>query len=127
MQDNTVRFGGVLTVNWHDRSLAPERLWDSPYRDLLAGMKSRRAWFSTASQAVSWFRKRRSATFEIDTTGQPALRVNIPADQTEILPPLKLRTYNKSSATTDESHTASNYVDTPVNKAVQTSVVFGAN
>src|SRR6266566_910823 len=24
---NAVRFGGALTVNWHDRSIAPERLW----------------------------------------------------------------------------------------------------
>ncbi len=27
MVDNAVHFGGCLTINWHDRSLAPERLW----------------------------------------------------------------------------------------------------
>jgi hypothetical protein len=27
--DELDRHGGVITVNWHDRSLAPERLWDS--------------------------------------------------------------------------------------------------
>ena len=26
--ENVARFGGALTINWHDRSLAPERLWD---------------------------------------------------------------------------------------------------
>jgi hypothetical protein len=127
MQDKAVRFGGVLTVNWHDRSLAPERLWGAPYQDLLAGMKSRGAWFSTAGQAVSWFCKRRSATFEIDATGPGTLRVNIPADQTENLPPLKLRTYKKSSATTHVAHPASNYVDAPINEAVQISVGSRAN
>ena len=25
--ENVTRFGGVLTINWHDRSLGPERLW----------------------------------------------------------------------------------------------------
>ena len=27
------RFGGALVVNWHDRSLAPERLWGASYGD----------------------------------------------------------------------------------------------
>src|SRR6185369_8504752 len=33
--DEAERQGGVLTVNWHDRSIAPERLWDDFYLDLL--------------------------------------------------------------------------------------------
>jgi len=33
------RQGGVLTVNWHDRSIAPERLWDDFYLDLLDDLK----------------------------------------------------------------------------------------
>ena len=28
--ENVTRFGGVLTINWHDRSLGPERLWATP-------------------------------------------------------------------------------------------------
>ena len=41
MVANCVRFGGVLTVNWHDRSIAPERLWDQTYRELLDGYAAR--------------------------------------------------------------------------------------
>src|SRR4030095_7311430 len=33
--ENATRFGGVLTINWHDRSLGPERLWDDAYITLL--------------------------------------------------------------------------------------------
>ncbi len=62
--ENAIRFGGVLTVNWHDRSIAPERLWDDFYIDLLDNLKSRGAWFPTAAQAVSWFRKRRAVDLE---------------------------------------------------------------
>ena len=29
--ENATRFGGVLTINWHDRSLGPERLWGDAY------------------------------------------------------------------------------------------------
>ena len=66
--ENAASFGGTLTVNWHDRSLAPERLWGDCYVSCLQDLKGRGAWFATAGQAVSWFQKRRSATFEMDST-----------------------------------------------------------
>ncbi len=62
--DNAVHFGGVVTVNWHDRSIAPERLWGDFYLQLIDELKEKGAWITTASEAVAWFRKRRSATFE---------------------------------------------------------------
>lgn len=52
--------GGCFTVNWHDRSIAPERLWGDFYSTLLDDCRERGAWFATASDAVAWFRKRRS-------------------------------------------------------------------
>src|SRR4029450_8353561 len=33
--ENATRLGGVLTINWHDRSLGPERLWGDVYVTLL--------------------------------------------------------------------------------------------
>ena len=35
MVDDMKQFGGVLMVNWHDRSIAPERLWDDFYAKLV--------------------------------------------------------------------------------------------
>ena len=32
---DVIHFGGALTINWHDRSIAPERLWGEVYRKLL--------------------------------------------------------------------------------------------
>src|SRR5207247_5194881 len=58
--ENALRFGGAVTVNWHDRSLAPERLWGGCYVELLDDLKRAGAWFATASQAVAWFVKRRA-------------------------------------------------------------------
>ena len=84
---NAVRLGGALTVNWHDRSVAPERLWDTTYARLLEQLREGGACFLTAGRAVSWFRKRRAAAFERDgdsvkvrisiqgETGLPGLRV----------------------------------------------------
>jgi hypothetical protein len=54
--------GGVLTVLWHERSLAPERQWGEFYARLLGTVRVRRAWFGTAGDVVSWFRRRRALT-----------------------------------------------------------------
>jgi hypothetical protein len=52
-----------LSVNWHDRSLAPERNWDGLYAALLTRLRRAGACFSTAGRAVQWFRCRRAARF----------------------------------------------------------------
>jgi hypothetical protein len=39
MTDHVVQFGGCFTVNWHDRSLAPERFWVGCYLELIQDMK----------------------------------------------------------------------------------------
>jgi hypothetical protein len=85
---NVVRLGGCFTVNWHDRSLAPERLWGACYRELVQDLKSRRAWFATASQTVAWFAKRRSAAFEMDSQAPEGVRVKVAGNN---LPGLHLR------------------------------------
>jgi hypothetical protein len=64
LMNHAVKFGGVLTFNWHDRSIAPERSWERTYVGFLNELRSRGAWITNAGQAVAWFRKRRCA--EID-------------------------------------------------------------
>ena len=56
--------GGVMTVNWHHRSIAPERLWGCVYRDALFYFRSEGGKFATAGNVVKWFRKRRSIVFD---------------------------------------------------------------
>ncbi len=91
---NVIRFGGVLTINWHDRSLAPDRLWDQPYIDLLDELKSQGAWFATASQAVAWFKKRRSASIEQRDSDEP----EVGGDQSnDNLPGLRLQPHKASA------------------------------
>lgn len=60
------RFGGTVVINWHDRSLAPERLWGRSYEELLRTVSAGdRTWFATAGAAVEWFRWRRSIRFSV--------------------------------------------------------------
>lgn len=90
---DVIRWGGVLTVNWHDRSILPERLWDGFYRALLDEFKRQGVWFATARRAVAWFRKRRSAAFESVTWEGGRLRVEAAAVPDEETPGLRVRVY----------------------------------
>ena len=97
--ENVTRFGGVLTINWHDRSLGPERLWGDAYLALLGDLRARTPWFATGSQTVSWFRKRRAASFVKTIEDHGNVRVRTAIDPTAAdLPPLTLRVYNTASS-----------------------------
>jgi hypothetical protein len=122
--DNGVRYGGVLTVNWHDRSIAPERLWDDFYVGLLGELTRKGALFCTASQAVSWFRLRRSVVFE-NSTVDGEMRVKVSAGHGEDVPGLRLRFYQPGASPgrigkSDVSE--SSYTDTILNEGL--SCVF---
>ena len=69
--DEAERHGGALTVNWHDRSLAPERLWGGFYLDLVDELKRRKAWFPTAAGAVAWFRAAPLRGIRLGPLGRP--------------------------------------------------------
>jgi peptidoglycan/xylan/chitin deacetylase (PgdA/CDA1 family) len=114
--DNAARFGGAMTINWHDRSVAPERLWGEFYRDLIQELKNRGAWFSTASQATAWFRKRRSVEFESDVPAK------IRVDQRDNLPALRLRIHKPRTLSSISTLGSENYVDTPVDENTDTVV-----
>jgi hypothetical protein len=92
--NNSRRFGGVLTINWHDRSIAPERLWGDAYTKLLKDLREMGAWFPTAAQAVSWFRKRRSAVIEKVERKGATIRLKVSVDNTaDELPELRVRAH----------------------------------
>ena len=56
-------YGGVFTINWHDRSLAPERNWDAAYLFLLDRLRGEKTWFATAGEAIAWYERRRAIRF----------------------------------------------------------------
>jgi hypothetical protein len=84
-------FGGCLTVNWHDRSFAPERNWESCYSSLLQDLKEGQAWFATATQAAGWFTMRRSVVFEMNSSGSFEGSARVTVTSTKKTPALRLR------------------------------------
>jgi peptidoglycan/xylan/chitin deacetylase (PgdA/CDA1 family) len=91
MYENVERFGGVLTINWHDRSVLPERLWNRLYSEMLSDLKNKGAWFATAGQTVAWFRKRRSVRFEHDESSGQVKQIEVTAPDCLDLPQLQVR------------------------------------
>jgi hypothetical protein len=91
---SAAKYGGALTVNWHDRSIAPERLWGELYRRLVDECTTQGAWFATGKQATSWFRKRRSVVFETSDSND-GVRAAVTQSSIEKLPALILRRWRE--------------------------------
>lgn len=127
MTDDVIQCGGCLTVNWHDRSICPERLWDVSYCDLIQDLKSKGAWFATAGQSVSWFRKRRSATFEEDPAAFGGVRVKVTVGQEDDLPALRLRIHQFDESCGISCHGSASYVDMAVDESGNGELVLGAS
>jgi len=125
LSDDAVQFGGCLTINWHDRSLAPERLWDACYRDLVQDWKSRGAWFATAGQAISWFKKRRSVVFETNSIEPDAVRARVSADDGSHLPGLRLRIHKVRESCGIGTQGLEGYVDIVFDDSIDTRVPCG--
>ncbi len=88
---NAYERGGVVVINWHNRSLGPERLWEKFYLRLLDEIKVHNVWFSTGCEAVQWFQKRRCVSFERIKGEKSAARIKFSHDSSVALPPLALK------------------------------------
>ncbi len=113
MIDNAVRFGGALTINWHDRSIAPERLWGDFYCELIEKLKDECAWLPTASQAVAWFRKRRSVAFEECSSNNGVFTVKVSVGSDESVCGLRIRLHR--AAAVEAADAEGEYVDIAFN------------
>lgn len=92
--DSTRMFGGAVTINWHDRSIAAERLWGEVYAHLVKDLKKREAWCTSAGRAVTWFQQRRSVVFKKCERGVDVLLPNAPPNSDKRIPGLRVRVYN---------------------------------
>ncbi len=90
---NVSDFGGALVINWHGRSLEPERLWEGFYIKLLNEIKSRRIWFGTGSEVTQWFNKRRLVRFSRVNSEEGILRIRLEGLDGSTGPDLNLKIY----------------------------------
>jgi hypothetical protein len=94
--DQASRFGGVVTVLWHDRSHGPERFWGDFYMRLVTAIRGSGAWVGSARQVVEWFRARREITFEQEPGQEGTIRVRS-TRQEDGAPAFTVRVYAPAS------------------------------
>ncbi|MDR3554370.1 MAG: hypothetical protein P4L55_06430 [Syntrophobacteraceae bacterium] len=87
--NQALAYGGAITVNWHTRSLSPERNWDQFYSNLLQSIKELKPWFASAQQAVDWFSERRALKFrQIESKGKPGISLSSLPEQNNLPSPV---------------------------------------
>ncbi|NBF39112.1 MAG: hypothetical protein GVY14_01740 [Spirochaetes bacterium] len=87
--DRVAEFGGLLVVNWHQRSLGPERLWGEVYRGIKRCLAAHRVWETTMGEASRWYRARRAIRFTEIGDGERR-RVVVTAEAAPDLPPFSV-------------------------------------
>jgi hypothetical protein len=112
---NSKRTGGVLTVLWHERSLAPERLWGDFYLKLLDELKKSHCWFGTARQVIHWFQKRRNIMFNAVSFSGNKLHLEVGSADGGDTSELALRIYMPQSSQYTASSEKPRYVDVALN------------
>jgi hypothetical protein len=108
------RYGGAFTVNWHDRSLAPERNWDSAYLALLGQLRERKTWFAAAGDAVAWFEKRRNSRFDPVLSSGCVPGVRMRKEVCEKGPALAIRVHRPVRSSGGIQGFRNSFVDYPV-------------
>jgi hypothetical protein len=114
LMQQIARFGGVLTINWHTRSLSPERLWGDFYGRLLEEIKKHRVWFTTAQEAVNWFRARRELNFEQVSFTADGLRLKVSGVAADAHRSFVLRVHHsKFNRSADAANARPGFTDIP--------------
>lgn len=120
----TTTYGGVLTILWHQRSIAPERLYEDFYRQLLDYLRSDYdVWFATGAQAVKWFKKRRDFSFKDIQCFDDAVKIKYDSIRTDNIPPLMLRIHHQKHST----NKTIDYIDIPLSGEINKSVSLNGN
>jgi len=120
-------YGGVLTVNWHQRSLGPERNWDDFYVKLINKLKADSVWFTTARQAVLWFKKRRSVQFKEIQESSDKIGIKVTSEDDTDLPGLLMRIHHRKVDSTDSKKMAGSeksFVDIPWSRMLEKSLSY---
>ena len=114
------RFGGVITFNWHHRSIASERYWDTFYQQILESLKNMGVKFSSASYLINWFKMRRSITFEEIENNSSVIKVKLHGLQPENFNEMVLRLYEpdlEDETREQQRSDKSKFCDIPISKS----------
>lgn len=111
--NQVLMYGGVLTILWHLRSIAPERLWGEFYIRLLEQLKRYRLCFATAGEVTKWFQIRRSASFTDESFSDGKLSLSLDVPEKLPYPEFALRLHKPVPQKAAASGKPANHIDIP--------------
>ncbi len=123
---DVIQYGGAFTINWHHRSIGPERLWGEVYISMLEELRESGAWFGTATQIAKWFQKRRMVSFKKISHNADAIHVELESPHDSEQPDLILRLHTAASGSDhaiDMSFSGNFVIDMPLRSPSQPSLI----
>jgi len=101
LTDKVAFYGGAFTINWHTRSLSPERNWDDFYKSLIDLLRKQNVWFACARDVVDWYTMRRKAVFRKISFKKGSVELAVDISGNHDLPRLQIRHYRPGERTTE--------------------------
>jgi hypothetical protein len=108
---NMNKYGGVITILWHLRSISPDRLWGALYEELLNEARNREIWITNSREVVDWFKSRRELLFEEVMLEKDHMMIRLNQKSKRTLPNLCIRVYMGALKDISQIHTKGSYSD----------------
>ena len=108
------KYGGAITLLWHQISLAPPHSWGDFYRYLVEKSLKEEAWVTRAADVVDWFKVRRAVKLEYLRDGKKLEILLKGLEFREDIPKMRLRIhvdYESIKEIEGEYLTGDGYVD----------------
>jgi len=122
--DDTEKYGGVATILWHLRSIAPERLWNDFYIRLIDEMKKRNYCFRTALEISKWYFNRNAIKFRRIDLNCNKLNINVCCtDRIDDIPYI-LRIYYPKKIDLKTKLNKQNFIDISLKNNIEISFNF---
>lgn len=127
------RFGGAVSLLWHNQSFTAPRFWGEVYESLVTQGRQDGAWIAIPRDVLGWFTLRRKCEATLTIVGthwqitcaHPALRQIPTAPQIPSLPPVRVRLYldpNRVRTVSVPYEVGKDYIDLPAQALVTLEV-----
>lgn len=63
------RYGGAVSLLWHNQSFTAPRFWGEVYERLIEAGKQDKAWIATPREVLKWFSRRRECRVSVKVSG----------------------------------------------------------
>lgn len=115
------RFGGMVSLLWHNQSFTAPRFWGDVYVRLIQQAQKEGAWIAIPRDILGWFYLRRQSRLSLHQEGR-LWKIHWQGVRGDGLPPGRIRLYcptERILAVTGDFELGEGYIDMPVQEMLQ--------